>query len=187
MVQFAPMPPFLATERLRLRRWTESDAPVYRLLWTERDNRSRRRIGMDGRPTVEDLRANIRSQLAGTEKSGIGLMAVERLVEQDVIGYCGLIPRDEAPGQAELAFEFLRQAHGRGFATEAARAIRDAAAATGRPKLWAEARVWNLASRRVLEKVGFSPAGEIRVDLNRGDTILMVCRLATADAAHIDR
>jgi len=39
--------------------------------------------------------------------------------------------------------------------TEAARAVLDAAIATGRKRLWATVGAWNTPSFRVLEKLGF--------------------------------
>src|SRR5512142_1158258 len=58
------------------------------------------------------------------------------------------------PG-AERAREVIARTHGRGYATEAARAVLDAAAATGRKRLWSTVRTWNTPSFRVLEKLGF--------------------------------
>jgi RimJ/RimL family protein N-acetyltransferase len=180
MGRFEPMPDSLATDRLILRPWIEADAPNYRELWLERDPRSLRVVDAAGRPTVADLRANIRSQLATTASNGFGLMAVERRAEGDFIGYCGLIARRDTPDEPELAYELLREFHGHGYATEAARAVRDAAAATGRARLWAGVRVWNAASFRVLDKLGFVPSGLVDEDPERGDMVLMTCRLARA-------
>jgi RimJ/RimL family protein N-acetyltransferase len=177
MSQFDPMPDSLMTERLRLRPWTEADAPQYRALWLGRDPRSVRVISAAGRPTVEDLRASIRSQLASTALTDFGLMVVERRAEKDFIGYCGLIGRDATPEEPEVAYELLRAAHGRGYATEAVRAVQDAAAAAGRSRLWAGVRVWNIASLRVLNKLGFVSSGQVSEDLERGDMVLMTCRL----------
>jgi RimJ/RimL family protein N-acetyltransferase len=178
MAEFEPMPQSLMTDRLHLRPWSETDAPMYRQLWAERDPRSLRVIGLDGRPTVEDLRSKIRSQLVAAGLSGIGLMALERREQKDLIGYCGLIGRDASPDEPEMAYELLREAHGNGYATEAALAVRDAAAATGRSRLWAGVRVWNAASMRVMDKLGFVSSGRIDRDLERGDMIWMTCRLA---------
>lgn len=172
------MPAVLATDRLRLRSWREADAEKYRELWLERDTRSMRLIGADGRPTVVDLRRSIRAQLAETARTGIGLMVVERLAEKDVIGYCGLVARDATPDEPEIAYELLHATHGHGYATEAARAVRDAAAASGWSRLWAGVRVWNIASLRVLGKIGFVSAGRIEEDSERGDLVLMTCRLS---------
>lgn len=45
--------------------------------------------------------------------------------------------------------------HGRGYATEAAGAVVEAAVATGRKRLWSTVGTWNAPSLRVLEKLGF--------------------------------
>ncbi len=105
-------------------------------------------------------------------------MAVERRLERDFIGYCGLIDRDATPGEPEIAYELFRAILGHGYATEAARAVRDAAAVTGRSRLWAGVRLCNTASLRVLTKLGFVSSGHVDEDAERGDMILMTCRLA---------
>jgi RimJ/RimL family protein N-acetyltransferase len=101
------------------------------------------------------------------------LFAVERLAGADFIGYCGLIAGQASTEEPEIAYEFARRVHGNGYATEAARVVVAAAAATGRSRLWATVRVWNTPSLRVLEKVGFHDSGRITPDPDRGDTIWM--------------
>ena len=64
---------------------------------------------------------------------------------------CGVPTVDEP----EIAYELFRRAHGLGYATEAARAVLDAAIATGRERLWSTVRTWNTPSFRVLDKLGF--------------------------------
>lgn len=80
----------LETEHLILRPSTVDEAAIYRQLWTERDPRvpPHRRIDSKGRPSVEDIAAQIRAE---REESGPRLLAVERKSMGDVIGYCGLI------------------------------------------------------------------------------------------------
>ena len=46
-----------------------------------------RRSNSEGRPTVEDIAAQIRAE---REESGPGILAMERKDTADVIGYCGL-------------------------------------------------------------------------------------------------
>lgn len=128
MPTFDPMAPELFTERLHLRPWRPSDAEAHRGLWTERDPRSVRVIDGDGRPTVEDLRRWIADESDRRIESGLGLLPVERLVEADVIGYCGLIVGNASVEEPEIAYEFARRVHGHGYATEAARAVVAAAA-----------------------------------------------------------
>jgi RimJ/RimL family protein N-acetyltransferase len=172
MPTFSPMASELFTARLHLRPWRESDAGPHRELWTERDHRSLRLIDAEGRPTVDDLRERM-AQQAGDGPTSLGLFAVERLAAADFIGYCGLIVGQASEEEPEIAYEFARRIHGNGYATEAARVVVAEAAATGRSRLWATVRVWNTASFRVLEKVGFHDSGRITPDAIRGDTIWM--------------
>jgi RimJ/RimL family protein N-acetyltransferase len=160
----------IKTDRLVLRPQRADDAAAYRELWTERDPRvpPHRRIGPDGRPTVEDIAARIRAE------QDSGLLTITRALEGDVIGYCGLLldgrgGRDEP----ELAYELARRVHGCGYATEAARAVVTWAADAGYPRLCAGVRSWNLASRSVLSKLGFAETGQVERDAEFGDSLIM--------------
>lgn len=64
-----------------------------------------------------------------------------------------------ADGVVEIGYGMAPSAQGRGLATEAARALVDALARSGVRTVIAETLVDNHASRRVLEKVGFTPTG----------------------------
>lgn len=142
MPDYPPMASHLTTERLRLRPWMESDVQEYRALLTERG---------DGVPTVEDIRERIRTQLAATAQTGLALLPIVRRAEGDFIGYCGLIIGRSSLDELEIAYELLRHVHGHGYAREAARAVLDAAVATGQRRLWATVGSWNTPSLRVLE------------------------------------
>ena len=50
----------------------------------------------------------------------------------------------------------FRHARYRGYATEAAHAVLDAAIVSGRSRLWSTVRAWNAPSLRVLDKLGFA-------------------------------
>lgn len=105
------------------------------------------------RTTAERAREIILKHLAATPATGIALLAIRRREEGDFIGYCGLIVGRCTLEEPETAYELFQRAHGRGYATEAASAVVDAAIATGRSRLWSTA--WNTPSLRVLEKLGF--------------------------------
>ena len=83
------------------------------------------------------------------------MLPICRRLEGDFIGYCGLIVGRSSIDEPEIAYELFQRAHGRGYATEAARAVLDAAIATGRTRLWATVGSWNTPSFRVLEKLAF--------------------------------
>lgn len=136
----------LKTERLTLRRWAESDAADFCALLAERGK---------GTPTVERIRTSIAELLTATETTGIALLPIQRRDTGDFIGYCGLIIGRSTLEEPEIAYELFQHAHGHGYATEAAAAVLDAAAATGRNRLWATVGAWNTPSFRVLEKLGF--------------------------------
>ena len=174
---FSPMPVELKTDRLRLRTWQASDAVAHRSLWLDRDPRSLRLIDADGRPTVEDLERWALAEAERTAELGLGLLVIELLEDGDVIGYCGLIEGQANVDEPEIAYELARHAHGHGYATEAARAVVEAAAGTGRSRIWATVREWNAASFRVLAKLDFYDSGRRTVDAERGDSVWMTRRL----------
>ena len=74
-----------------------------------------------------------------------------------LVGSCGLGRRPS--GAVELGYWIARRQWGRGFATEASRALLDIAGALRLPRLQASHFVDNPASGRVLEKLGFEPVG----------------------------
>ena len=160
----------LTTERLMLRARRAEEAAVYRRLWDERDPRvpAHRRIDAAGRPTTADIAARIRVEPEG-------LFAVERRDTGEVIGYCGLIfPPAGSTDAPELAFELLRASHGQGYATEAAQAVLAWAAEMGCRQLQASVWDWNVASTRVLAKLGFEEVGPRGPASEHGTSLLTV-------------
>ena len=153
----------LETDRLLLRPWRVADATVVHELWTERDARvpPHRRLSPDGHPTVADLE---------TRGFAEGLLMIELRATGDVVGYCGLTD------EHELAYELLRRFWGRGYATEAAGAVIDAARASGVLEVRAGVRDWNLASQRVLAKLGFE-VERVEPNAEFGDSFIMLVRL----------
>ncbi|MFV0624751.1 GNAT family N-acetyltransferase [Sphingomonas sp. ac-8] len=75
-----------------------------------------------------------------------------------LIGGAGLYARDDGPH--ELGYWITPDAQGRGYATEAARAVLGMADALHRPAVFARHFADNPASGRVLRKLGFVPTGE---------------------------
>ncbi|TLP62413.1 GNAT family N-acetyltransferase [Microbispora triticiradicis] len=172
MGTYTDLPAELVTERLRLRRWVPSDAEEYRGLWLERGPRAVRRIDAEGRPTVEDMRDRLLHNPLMAEP-GLGLLPIELRDSGEFIGYCGLTVGQASFDEPEIAYELAQRAHSRGYATEAARAVVEAATRTGRRRLWATVREWNAPSFRVLEKLDFYRSDRITEDAERGDTIWM--------------
>lgn len=151
----------LQTQRLRLGRWREDDLDQYCALVGERDPRAAA-APRDGRPTLDELRDTIRRLQSALADTGIALLAIRQ--DAAFMGYCGLTQGRATLDEPELAYELLRGYQGHGYATEAARAVVDAAAATGRRRLWATVRPWNEASLHVLDKIGFAPTSRVTRD-----------------------
>lgn len=167
----------LETDRLALRPWRVAEAALQRELWIERDPRvpPHRRIDANGHPTVADLEESIRTH---QPSSSIGLLAVEQKTAGDVIGYCGLVDSGRtSEGEPELAFELVRRVWRHGYATEASRAVLEWARSSGYERVWAMVWEWNIASRRVLAKLGFTETDRTEVDPVRGTTLFTVRRL----------
>jgi RimJ/RimL family protein N-acetyltransferase len=77
-----------------------------------------------------------------------------------VIGCAGMTPGET--GTAEIGYWITRSHWGRGYATEAARAVLSIARAIGHDRIEAGHFLDNPASGRVLRKLGFTATGEHR-------------------------
>ena len=145
-MDFSPMPLRIETERLILTPEVEQDAEWLTELLNARGARAF---------TIEDAHERIATNAATIEATGIGALALRTKPDGDPIGYCAIIIGRGSLGEPELAYELLPEAHGHGFATEASKAVLEAAFATGRNRIWSTVRSWNGPSFRVLEKLGF--------------------------------
>ncbi len=107
----------------------------------------------------ENCRKALDAALAQAERLGFGYWVLrERSSGERVGGAMLMIRREGAP--VELGFLLARGAWGRGFATEAARAVVDHAfGALQVPEIQAFTDVDNAASMAVLRKVGFRDEG----------------------------
>jgi RimJ/RimL family protein N-acetyltransferase len=153
----AASPP-LATERLDLRRFTPSDLEP--LLDVFGDPEVMRYVGAERRPLdrrgVASLLASAESQW---QRQGFGLLAVVERESGRLIGEAGLQPLEEGP-DIETGYTLARAAWGRGYATEAARAVLHWGFAGLRlHRVVAVSDPSNAASLRVLDKLGMTRLG----------------------------
>jgi [ribosomal protein S5]-alanine N-acetyltransferase len=112
---------------------------------------------------------------------GFGPYAVVERNNPEVIGYCGLFFFPDLGGQAEveIGYRLARSAWGKGYATEAARAVRDYAFNTlALERLIAIIEPSNLASIRVAEKIGMHYEKDILLeDYTHPDRVYVIaCR-----------
>jgi len=146
--------PIAETERLRLRPFHESDAPM--VLELLNDPAWLRFIGDRKVRSLDDARDYVRKLSGGYERNGFGLYLVERKDDREPLGMCGLVKRDTLR-DPDLGFAFLARHRGAGYAEEAARAtLAHAKSDLGLPRLAAIATPDNERSARLLERLGFA-------------------------------
>ncbi|HJQ13678.1 MAG TPA: GNAT family N-acetyltransferase [Anaerolineales bacterium] len=112
----------------------------------------------DGVQTKEWVRDWLHTCLAHHyETWGFGPYAVVEKQNSDVVGYCGLFFFPDVNGQpeVEIGYRLARSAWGKGYATEAVRAVQEFAfRALGIKRLIAIIDPANTASIHVAEKIG---------------------------------
>ena len=142
------------TERLVLRQFSLSDANAMRGVFGDAEVM---RFG-DGVQPMQWVRDWLCHCLdAYQQATGIGPWAVIEKLSVETIGYCGLFHFPDVCGQPEIeiGYRFVRAHWSRGYATEAALAVRDYGFnVLGISRLIAIIDPQNLASIRVAEKVG---------------------------------
>lgn len=149
---------FLATDRLVLRRFTGAD--LDNLVDLDSDPQVMRFL-TGGRPTP---RAVIRDEtlprlLSYYERfAGFGFWAAIEKSTGDFLGWFELRPSDGGrPDDVELGYRLRRSAWGKGYGAEGSVAlIRKGFTELGVQRVFARTMAVNLASRRVMEKLGLT-------------------------------
>ena len=147
------------TARLALRAWREEDQPVFAAM-----NADARVMEFYPAPLTDAesqaLMERIRDEFS---TDGFGLYAVERLSDNELLGYVGLhrvTSSGGLEGQIEIGWRLRRDAWGQGYATEAARACIAHAAKLGIPELISFTYVGNRRSLNVMKRLGMEYAWE---------------------------
>jgi RimJ/RimL family protein N-acetyltransferase len=119
-----------------------------------------RRFLWDDQPVaLETVRAVLAASSADFARAGYG-MWVLRDEAPGIVGLCGLRPIDGSD-DVEVLYSIEPARWGRGLATEAARAVLTCAfARLGLTRILGGVDEPNVASRRVLEKLGMRPAAQ---------------------------
>jgi [ribosomal protein S5]-alanine N-acetyltransferase len=166
----------LRTARLRMRELTAGDAPF--MLALLNDPAFIQNIGDRGVRSIPEAAAYIeRGPRASYAAHGFGLWLVERTGDDTPIGICGLLKRDALP-DPDIGYAFLPGYRSRGYAFEAASAVRDAARdAFGIARLLAIVSPGNASSIRLLERLGFAFDRMIVMPGEAHETKLFAARL----------
>lgn len=75
--------------------------------------------------------------------------------DRGLVGSCGVFRGQRCGSDPEIGYEVRAALRGLGFASEAAKAVTDAAHASGNRELWATIRPTNGASMCVVESIGY--------------------------------
>jgi RimJ/RimL family protein N-acetyltransferase len=139
----------LETERLVLRQFTMDDLDeLFRL---RADPEVMRYIGDQSRERVAQ---RLGYYISHYDSHGFGMWAVMHKRTGTMIGWCGLVFLDETP-EVEVGYGVARDYWGQGLMTEAAHAsLRYGFEKIGLERIVAVAMPENLASRRIMEKLG---------------------------------
>jgi ribosomal-protein-alanine N-acetyltransferase len=147
----------LETSRLLLRPIAADDAAALHRISNEPD--VRRYLWDDEPIEKETIRGFVSRSTRMFSEEGIGLFGIRRRGGESLIGFCGFV-RLSGIKEPELAFELTRSAWGEGLATEASIAcLRYAFERAALERVIAGADAENVASRRVIEKLGMRFVG----------------------------
>jgi ribosomal-protein-alanine N-acetyltransferase len=155
--------PTLHTASLRLRPFTDADADA---LFALQSNAQVLRY-WDAPPWSEPARAErfIASCRQMADDGTGARLAIDRESDRAFVGWCSLTRWNSEYRSASLGYCLGDAAWGHGYATEAARALLHWAYQTlDLNRVQAETDTRNLASARVLEKLGFVREGTLRED-----------------------
>lgn len=164
MLRTMPLPtPTLPTPRLRLRPFTEGDTDA---IFTLQSNAHVLRY-WDSPPWKERARADrFIATCRQLEQDGNGArLVIERAADGAFLGWCCLMNWNPDYRSATMGYCLNEAAWGQGYATEAARALLQWAFDTlDLNRVQSETDTRNIASSRVLEKLGFLREGTQRED-----------------------
>ncbi len=144
----------LTTERLVLRPVTLRDHAALLAHWTTPDVR---RFLFDGGLMSEDeITEAIGDSARDFAAAGYGLWLIQEKDRADLVGTAGLRPLEHLG--FEIFYSLAPGSWGKGYATEAARAVVEHALGTlGLPEVLAEVDEGNTASVAVIERLGMTP------------------------------
>lgn len=151
------VPPPILTARLALRPYEPEDAEeAHASLFS--DPEVMRHVG--GPLTPRQVSAQIERAIGWQDDLGHSFWPVFERETGLLVGEAGIVPINATGPGLEVGYAFARPAWGQGYATEVGEALLAEAFTTLRAdEVVAHVREENAASRRVLEKLGFRPAG----------------------------
>lgn len=149
------------TERLILRLWRPEDAEAFAAI--NADPLVMAYLGGPADRAASD--ALLARSVAHWAEHGYGRAAVEERATGDLLGFVGLGGHGAVPGATEIGWRLASHVWRRGYAKEAAAAMRDLAFGRyGLDRLVSVARPDNAASLGVMRAIGMTPWRDVAYD-----------------------
>jgi RimJ/RimL family protein N-acetyltransferase len=170
----------LITDRLVLRPWRLDDAEQALGVYGESDVAKWLSPAMDSVPDVSAMRLVLQQWIAecGRLVAPAGRWAIERKDDKLVIGGAVLLPLPPGNQDLEMGWQLHPDMWGRGYATEAGRAVARWAFDEGYDEIFAVARPSNSRAEAVARRIGMEWVGETE---KYYDLRLQVFRLRAGD------
>lgn len=150
---------FMKTKRIGFSKWNAADLDLAVQLWGEKE--VTRFICAAGTFTNQDIRNRLETEIHNDEEFHIQYWPVFELAADELIGCCGIRPFKSESHSYEIGFHLRKKYWGMGYASEAAKAVIDYSFAVLRAdKLYAGHHPQNMASEKLLKKLGFQYIGK---------------------------
>lgn len=150
---------FLKTSHIGFSTWNDTDYSLATLLWGEKD--VTRFICASGEFTHQDIINRLNSEISNEKQYFVQYWPIFELITDELIGCCGIRPFDIEACTYELGFHLRKKHWGKGYASEAAKAaITYSFEVIHAAKLYAGHHPGNIASEKLLKKLGFHYIGE---------------------------
>lgn len=148
---------FLKTDRIGFSKWDSKDIKLAELLWG--NPQVTKFICADGKFSEDDIVNRLNKEILNDLEYHVQYWPVFELETNDLIGCCGLRPYKA--DEYEIGFHLRPEFWGKGYAMESANAVINYAFTTLKAKkLFAGHNPNNIASRKLLNKLGFTYIGD---------------------------
>lgn len=150
---------FMKTGRIGFSVWNPTDRDLAQMLWGEPD--VTRFICAAGKFTEQEIMDRLNTEIDNYKRYQIQYWPIFELAAEELIGCCGLRPFSSEKNSYELGFHLRRKYWKMGYGFEAARAVIDYSfRVLGADSLFAGHHPQNMASGKLLTKLGFQKTGE---------------------------
>lgn len=150
---------FMQTNRIGFSIWQIGDLELATQLWGDPD--VTKYICATGKFMKKDIISRLETEVQNHRQFGIQYWPIFSIVSEELIGCCGLRPFKDEKDVYEMGFHLCKNYWGKGYATEGAKAVSAYAfEALHAKKIFVGHHPENLASKKVLAKLGFSYIGK---------------------------